>query len=261
MNKKRFYVYSYSTEKDGLFWIGKGKNNRINVSHIRSPYCHNVLEARKEEKIIIKKEKIFDGMTEADAFAWERNLIWFYEPKCNLTYGGEGASGFSHSKITKKKMSDAKRGIKFSDEHKKKLSDAKRNKKLSPEHRKKIGDGNRGKPHPGLSEKMIGKNHHFWGKHHTKESKEKMSEAHKGKTPSEETRKKLSEARLGLLAGEKHPTSKLTWKQVREIREKYIPYECSFRKLAEQYKVSTSTIQGVVKNKTWLDNETDKCYT
>ena len=35
------------------------------------------------------------------------------------------------------------------------------------------------------------------GTHHSEESKQKMSKAHKGQSPSEETRKKLSEAQKG----------------------------------------------------------------
>ena len=40
-------------------------------------------------------------------------------------------------------------------------------------------------------------NHPFYGKHHTEETKRKMSEAKKGKTLSEEHKKKLSEAQKG----------------------------------------------------------------
>ena len=43
------------------------------------------------------------------------------------------------------------------------------------------------------------------GRRHTEEARKKMSEAHKGKHPSEETRKKLSEAQKGKLAGENNP--------------------------------------------------------
>jgi len=47
------------------------------------------------------------------------------------------------------------------------------------------------------SEKQKGKNHPFYGKHHTEETKRKLSESHKGKKISEETKKKLSEANKG----------------------------------------------------------------
>ena len=50
-----------------------------------------------------------------------------------------------------------------------------------------------------------GENHPMYGKHHTEETKKKISEAKKGKTLSEETRKKMSEANKG----KNNPNSKL----------------------------------------------------
>ena len=70
-------------------------------------------------------------------------------------------------------------------------------------------------------EKFKGENHHFFGKHHTEETKQKMSEVQKGennpmygKHHTEETKKKMSEAQKGEKGsmygktGEKHPRSK-----------------------------------------------------
>ena len=70
-------------------------------------------------------------------------------------------------------------------------------------------------------EKFKGENHHFFGKHHTEETKKKMSEVQKGennpmygKHHTEETKKKMSEAQKGEKGsmygrtGEKHPKSK-----------------------------------------------------
>ena len=70
-------------------------------------------------------------------------------------------------------------------------------------------------------EKFKGENHHFFGKHHTEETKKKMSEAQKGennhmygKHHTEETKKKMSETQKGEKGsmygktGEKHPKSK-----------------------------------------------------
>lgn len=54
------------------------------------------------------------------------------------------------------------------------------------------------------SEKQKGKNHPFYGKHHTEETKKKMSELHRGKKHTEESKKKMSESRKG----EKNPKAK-----------------------------------------------------
>jgi len=53
------------------------------------------------------------------------------------------------------------------------------------------------------------------------------------------------------LKGEKHNSSKLTEKQVIEIRKKYIPIKYSTRKLAKEYNVHQMTIQHIINNKTW----------
>ena len=45
--------------------------------------------------------------------------------------------------------------------------------------------------------KQAGENNPMYGKHHTKEARNKMREAKKGKSLSEETRKKMSESRKG----------------------------------------------------------------
>ena len=60
--------------------------------------------------------------------------------------------------------------------------------------------------------------------------------------------------RTGLLInpkGEEHWDSKLTEEEVREIREKYIPYTYSLSQLAKEYGVSESCIKFIIKRKTW----------
>ena len=48
-----------------------------------------------------------------------------------------------------------------------------------------------------MSEALKGENHPFYGKHHSDETRRKMSEAQKRKPKSEETRRKISEAHKG----------------------------------------------------------------
>jgi group I intron endonuclease len=66
-----------------------------------------------------------------------------------------------------------------------------------------------------LRQKLSGKNNPmfgkkgelspFYGKHHTKEAKLKISEANKGNVVSEETRKKISDSLKGKMSGEDNP--------------------------------------------------------
>jgi hypothetical protein len=48
-----------------------------------------------------------------------------------------------------------------------------------------------------MSNARKGENHHYFGKHLSKEHREKLSKANVGKHPSEETRKKLSKSKRG----------------------------------------------------------------
>lgn len=57
-----------------------------------------------------------------------------------------------------------------------------------------------------------------------------------------------------LRQGEKNGRSKLTAKQVKEIRAKYIPYKYSTIKLAKEYGVSNVLIGMIVRNEIWNHN-------
>ena len=119
--------------------------------------------------------------------------------------------GKHHSEETKRKISNALKGRRLSEDHIQKLRD----RRPSEETRRK------------LSESRKGEKNHNWGKHFSEETKQKMSEAKKGeKNPqwgkplSEETKQKISES----LKGEKN----YLW-------GKHLPEETK-RKLSEAHK-------------------------
>ena len=64
-----------------------------------------------------------------------------------------------------------------------------------------------------ISESLSSEKNPLFGKHHSAEARKKMSEAHKGKNHSDETRKKISEAKKG-----KH-RSEETRKKMSEARK------------------------------------------
>lgn len=129
-----FYVYGYlDPRKKGKFtyedlifeyepfYIGKGKNDRIN-EHCQN--CHlekdtNKLKVNKIKKIInekldIIKIKIYENINEDDAFEKENYLIDLIGridietgTLVNLTNGGEGSSGRITSEETKSKISES----------------------------------------------------------------------------------------------------------------------------------------------------------
>ena len=53
--------------------------------------------------------------------------------------------------------------------------------------------------------------------------------------------------------GEKHPHTHLTIDNIKRIRNVYRTRTYSFRKLAEEYNVTHSTIERIVRKKTWID--------
>ena len=163
----RFYTYLYRDPrpgKDGApIWVGKGRGRRM-YAHLRK--SHN----RILERIIVKCRKVaLEPIVERFAYvkdeqsahAAERFLIALVGRRdlgtgtlCNLTDGGEGASGCVASAETRAKRGAAFRGRRLgprSPEHCANISAALRGRSLSQEHCKKISDGQRGRKRGPLS--------------------------------------------------------------------------------------------------------------
>lgn len=130
-----YYVYIHRKATTGeVFYVGKGHGNRAYSHSNRNKIWQHVVE--KHGFIV---EIVTESIQEWYAFELERDLILAHGRRIdnsgtlvNITEGGEGISGLTHSAESKKKMSDAKIGNTFmlgltrSDSSKKKMSDAKR---------------------------------------------------------------------------------------------------------------------------------------
>ena len=96
----------------------------------------------------------------------------------NMTSGGDGIPGYTHSTETIKKISDSNKGRKLTDDQRRLLSEINTGVKHSEESRKKISEAIKGKQKPPRSE----------------EHKRKLSEAAKARRMSDERRAKLSQS-------------------------------------------------------------------
>lgn len=134
-----FYVYKITNKLNLKVYIGKASDalKRFRV-HIKIAKGGKEKYPRKFHAIhaaIVKYglenftfEILHETLTEQDAFNLESKEIMLLKtnnlPTYNLSNGGEGNSGWKHTKESRKKMSLARKGKSFSNEHKKALSEA-----------------------------------------------------------------------------------------------------------------------------------------
>lgn len=118
----------------------------------------------------------------------------------------EAKKGVKRSEEVKKKISESLRGRKCSEETKRKMSKSHEGKKHSEKSKKKISEGHKGikfseehkrKLSESLKGKYVGEKSYMYGKHPSEEILRKRSESHKGFKHSEETKRKLSEMNKG----------------------------------------------------------------
>jgi hypothetical protein len=111
----KFQYENFSFEYEP-FYIGKGKGNRID-SHDKpkDTKTHKRAKIQKIKKLDLEiiKIKLFEDLSESSAFELEKSTISLIGrkdknegPLLNLTDGGEGASGHTHSAETKEKRSN-----------------------------------------------------------------------------------------------------------------------------------------------------------
>jgi len=117
--------------------------------------------------------------------------------------------------------------------------------KHSPETCRKISESQKGKPHNWASDD----HKHFLGEWTRKNGNGRL-----GLVNSEESKQKVSETKRRSPTtprGERHPQSRLTEGQVREIRRKFQPHIYTKRKLSAEYGISLSNVKAILSRKLW----------
>ena len=166
-------------------YVGKGKGKRRqqhNAAALSGRHTNPILTAVIRKYGPLDFVPVLEGLTESEAFEAERALIAKHGRRnnrtgslCNLTDGGEGASGLVISSEARAKMRAAKIGKKLTAEHVAKVSAQLKGRKLSAEKRHAM--------------KLV-QHARLW----TDEERARTSAVHKGKVVSEATRKRISAA-------------------------------------------------------------------
>lgn len=105
-----YYVYVHRRPTDNsIFYIGKGKRSRVSSSNSRSRYWRNIVS--KNGGFNYEIVRSFED--EMCALSYEKCLIHLLrnERLCNMTAGGEGFSGGSHSEETRKRIANTLRRV------------------------------------------------------------------------------------------------------------------------------------------------------
>jgi hypothetical protein len=146
------YVYAHVKPSNEIFYIGKGKDKRAWSKKDRNLHWHNIVKKHGYSVVILA-----DNLTDEYALIEEQLLIKHFKKfkkLCNQTDGGEGASGFKHSK-------------EFCDNRSLYMK-SNLNPMKNPEVAKKLGLAISGKNHPtqkeGYINKTTGENNGMFGR-------------------------------------------------------------------------------------------------
>lgn len=162
VNPYRFYTYAYLREDRTPYYIGKGQRRRI-YENSGKPCA----TPKDKSRIIFLKQ----NLTEEDSFKHEIYMIALFGRKDlgtgilhNKSNGGEGTSGYIHTKETKGKISKIHKGKKLSHQHKDILINSRKGKVNSQKHNELIAKAITGitrsqETKDKISKSKLGENH------------------------------------------------------------------------------------------------------
>jgi hypothetical protein len=188
----------YNYRGSGKYWIAHLKKHNNNVTTEIIGYFDN-----KEECIsVATKFSINNNIV--NAVNKNNKKIWANQIIENGTDGGATRINFQHSIETKRKISEAHKGMKVTEEAKEKIRKA----------RAKQGGTRNGQTVSAETKAKLRKAN--LGKKHSDATKQKRSQSLKGHVVSEETKQKLREANLG---------KKMSAEAIEKMRNKVVSEE------------------------------------
>lgn len=245
-------IYCIRNTADGKRYIGRTvdlhkrevthfwalKNNRHNNNHMQRAYNKNPNALVFEPIELCEKDKLN-----------EREIYWiaYYNTMddrfgYNQCEGGKTTTGYHFSEETKKKMSEKRKGVKYSKEviEKRKRS-LEEHMKRDPEFAKHVRESRL------TSEKLIGKSTWNKGRHCPEWLKKANSERMMGRPITEEHKEKLRK----LYSGEGSLSAKLTQSEVIEMRLRFLNGEPRLSIAKDFPNMHPNTIYDIVKGKRW----------
>ena len=141
-------VYKTTNLSNNKFYVGVHATNDLNDSYLGSG--SQLLEAVKNfRKENFSREILHIFSTSEEAYAKEKQIVdkefVSNEKTYNLTLGGYGLQpGSVRSEETRKRMSKAKTGVKFSEEHRQKLSVASSKRRVTDKTKKLLSEIKKG---------------------------------------------------------------------------------------------------------------------
>lgn len=196
----------------------------IDGANKKSHHMYNTKFSRalRKYKFDVKWEVLLENIPQEDLDIFEISMIKEYDSYhsgYNSNEGGNGNKGYLHTEETKKILSEKGHKLRHTDEARAKISAAGRGRIFSEERRKNISKALRGR---------------------------KIDPSIVRKTAESLIKNKS-------VAGENHPSVKLNWNLVREIRTKFETGNYSYAKLSREYGVTAPNIRSIIKMNTWKE--------
>lgn len=260
-------IYKITNTISNKFYIGSSINisNRFSshrTSLRKNSHCNHYLQNawNKNGEEAFKFEILIKCDAE-NCILYEQIALDYFKPEYNICKTAGNTLNFKHSEKTKEllryrctqrkpiseetrlRFSRASRGRKHTEETKEKIRQAASKQECTEETRKKLREKNLGKTvnkeikdriSRTLKEKWKTEQHFNKGKRRTPEMIKRMIENHPR------------------CAGEQHSRSKLTWKDVSEIRRLRREENLTLMELSKIFKVSYSNISLIINNKGWV---------